>query len=277
MRNKDCKVFLSPAEKTGFTALLLALLLGWFNPVLAPLPLLFFLLLCLGMPFLPDVGFFLPLVSRGTRKTEGIALTFDDGPSPASTPILLDLLARHHLPATFFVVGEKARRHPELIAAILAQGHTIGNHSWRHDYFLMLRTPKVLRADIRQTQDILAKSGVTPLVFRPPVGITGPRLGKALARENLIAVNYSCRAFDGGNRNIGNLAEKLLRRLQPGDIIMLHDLPPRQKSLSGYWQQELDRLFSALNENYQVAPLEEIIEYPVMRKSGKSPALGNGT
>ena len=269
MQNKDFKRVFSPAEKTGITALLLALLLGCFNPVLALIPLVFFLLLCLGAPFFPGVGFFLPIISRARTKTAGIALTFDDGPSPSSTPILLDLLARHHLQATFFVVGEKAGQHPELIAAILAQGHTIGNHSWRHDYFLMLRTPKVLKADIRHTQDILKKCGITPLVFRPPVGITGPRLGKTLARENLMTVTYSCRAFDGGNRNIRNLAEKILRRLQPGDIIMLHDLPPRQKTLSGDWQQELDRLFSALNANYRVAPLEEIIRCPVMRKSGR--------
>ena len=269
MRNRDLNIIFSPAEKTGITALLLALLLGCFNPVLALIPLVFFLLLCLGAPFLPGIGFFLPIISRARTKTEGIALTFDDGPSPTSTPILLDLLAHHHLQATFFVVGEKAEQHPELIAAILAQGHTIGNHSWRHDYFLMLRDPKVLAEDIHNTQEILKKSGAIPLVFRPPAGITRPRLRKALAGENLMAVTYSCRAFDRGNRNIRNLAEKVLRPLQPGDIIMLHDLPPQQKTLSGYWQQEIDRLFAALHENYQVVSLEEIIECPVMRRAGR--------
>jgi len=269
VQNRDLNIIFSPAEKTGITALLLALLLGCFNPVLALIPLIFFLLLCFGAPFFPGVGFFLPIISRARTKTAGIALTFDDGPSPSSTPILLDLLARHHLQATFFVVGEKAGQHPELIAAILARGHTIGNHSWRHDYFLMLRPPKVLAEDIHSTQEILKKSGVIPLVFRPPAGITGPRLGKALARENLMTVTYSCRAFDGGNRNIANLAGKILRRLQPGDIIMLHDLAPRQKTLSGDWQQELDRLFAALHENYQPVSLEEVIGCPVMRRAGR--------
>lgn len=258
----------SPAEKYGFVALALALVLFFFQPALAVLPLAIFLLLCFGAPFFPRSSFFLPVISHAGNATEGIALTFDDGPSPASTPLLLDLLARHQLPATFFVVGEKAARHPELITAILAGGHTIGNHSLRHDSFLMLRTPKNLQADIRATQEILRKSGVIPLVFRPPIGITGPRLGRVLAGENLIAVTYSCRAFDRGNRDIRDLAGRILHRLRPGAIVMLHDLPPLQKTQTDQWLQELDRLFTVLKEKYQVAPLAEIIQGPVMKKIG---------
>jgi peptidoglycan-N-acetylglucosamine deacetylase len=265
MMNQEEKS-LSPAEKSGISALALALGLFLIQPVLAPIPLFIFLLFCLAAPFFPGSTFFLPVISRARAKTDGIALTFDDGPSPASTPILLDLLAQYDLPATFFVVGEKAAKHPGLITAILEGGHTIGNHSLRHDYFLMLRPPKTLEADIRDTQEILRKSGVTPLVFRPPTGISGPRLVKALAGENLRAVTYSCRAFDRGNRNIRNLAGKILRRLRPGDIIMLHDLPPYDGSMTDYWQEELDRLFSALKSEHRVVPLEAIIGSPVMER-----------
>lgn len=257
----------SPAEKVGVIALLLAILLSFFNPTLAVLPLALFLLCCLAAPFVSGFGFFLPMISRGSPVNHQVALTFDDGPSPFSTPMLLDLLARHKLQATFFVVGEKAAAHPELIAAILAQGHGIGNHSLRHDPFLMLRTPKTMQQDIHTTQEILKKYGIIPLVFRPPVGITNPRLGRVLAREDLIAISYGCRAFDRGNRNVGNLAGRILRRLRPGDIILLHDLPPhRQASLNG-WQKELERLFVALTDHYQVVPLEEIIQHPVMRRA----------
>ena len=266
MGNRSRANLWSPAEKYGFVTLALALALFFFQPAMAVLPLAIFLLLCFGAPFFPRTSFFLPVISHAGTETGGIALTFDDGPSPASTPLLLDLLARHQLQATFFVVGENAARHPELITAILAGGHTIGNHSLRHDYFLMLRTPKTLQADIHATQEILKKSGVTPLVFRPPIGITGPRLGKALARENLIAVTYSCRAFDRGNRNIYNLAGKILHRLRPGDIVMLHDLPPPRKSMTDAWQEELNRLFSALESDHRVVSLEEIIQKPVMKR-----------
>ena len=250
-------------------ALLLALPLFFFQPLMAAVPLVLFLLLCLGAPFFPGCSFFLPVTSRN-RNTTAVALTFDDGPSPDSTPFILELLAHHGLPATFFVLGERAARHPQLIRAILAGGHTIGNHSYRHDYFLMFRSPRVLREDIRRTQEAVQQSGARPLVFRPPTGITGPRLKKALARENLLAVNYSCRAFDYGNRSIRNLAGRILQRLRPGDIIMLHDLPPRQRELTGYWQKELRTLFEILKKEYRVVPLAEITGWPVTEKMAES-------
>jgi peptidoglycan/xylan/chitin deacetylase (PgdA/CDA1 family) len=255
----------SPAIKTGAAALLLSLALFFVNPGLAAIILLLFLLLCMAAPFLPCFSFFLPIICRGKTGTNGVALTFDDSPSPESTPTLLGLLAHHGLQATFFVVGEKAAKYPELIKEILDQGHTIGNHSLRHDPLLMLRSAHTLQADIHATQEILTKFNIRPLVFRPPAGITNPYLGKVLTREGLIAVNYSCRALDRGNRRINNLAEKILIRLQPGDIIMLHDLPPYQKHLSEYWEKELDRFFAALQKNFTVVSLEKILKRPVMK------------
>lgn len=262
--NNNPKAAFSLAEKTGFTTLLLALLFMIWAPSLSAVLLLVFLLLCLVAPFFPGFSFFLPIISRSVNETTGIALTFDDGPSPASTPILLSLLARHGLPATFFAVGRQAAAYPELIAEILDHGHTIGNHSWRHDNFLMLRSRERLERDIHGTQEILRQAGIQARVFRPPAGATNPYLATVLAKENLTAVNYSCRAFDRGNKNINNLAGKILDRLRPGDIIMLHDLPPYLEELSDYWQQELELLFTALQNNFNVVPLEEIIERPVM-------------
>jgi peptidoglycan/xylan/chitin deacetylase (PgdA/CDA1 family) len=259
------KTSFSVAEKTGICSLVAACLLFFIAPSLAILVLSMFLLLCFAAPFFPEFGFYLPVICRGEKGERGVALTFDDGPSPSSTPIVLDLLARHNLQATFFVVGEKAAEYPELIEDIIAGGHTIGNHSWNHDYFLMLRSRNNLQKDIYNTQEILKKSGIQPLVFRPPVGITSPHLESVLSRENLITITYSCRAYDRGNRNIHNLAEKIQRRLQPGDIIMLHDLPPYRRDEMDYWQKELDQLFGILAGNYETAPLEHITGRPVMK------------
>jgi peptidoglycan/xylan/chitin deacetylase (PgdA/CDA1 family) len=253
----------SVAEKTGVTSLVSAFLLFFVEPFLAAIPLVLFLLLCFVAPFFPRFGFYLPLVSRGKPGMTGISLTFDDGPSPSSTPILLKLLARHKLKATFFVVGEKAARYPELMTKILEQGHTIGNHSWNHDYFLMLRSQKVMQSDIHKTQEIFKKSGVLPLIFRPPVGITSPCLREVLTREGLIVVTYSCRAFDRGNRSIDNLSKKILNALKPGDIIMLHDLPAYHEAQSDHWQKELANLLETLAKDYDIVPLEQLIQRPV--------------
>jgi len=259
-----CKAVFSPAEKIGIIALPAALLLFLFNPFLAIIPLAVFLLFCLTAPFIPGSCFFLPVISRGRAEENRVCLTFDDGPSPLSTPVLLELLARYKFPATFFVVGEKAEKYPQLITDIISRGHTIGNHSWNHDCFLMLRSQRKLLMDIQRTQEVLINAGIQPHVFRPPAAVTGPRLGRVLAGEGLAAVTYSCRAMDRGNRNIRNLAAKILNRLQSGDIILLHDLVPPEEDQLGNWQRELDLLFADLLENHNVVPLSEIIQQPVM-------------
>lgn len=254
----------SVAEKIGAAALLLALLLSFFQVQLAVISLLLFVLLCLGAPFFPQLPFFLPTICRGRPGSVGVALTFDDGPSPDSTPLLLELLARYRLTATFFVVGEKAARHPALIAEILAHGHSIGNHSFQHDYLLMLRTPDHLEQDIRSTQEVLRRANIVPRVFRPPIGITGPRLKKALDRLGMRAVTYSCQAFDRGNRIVDGLAKKITRCLQPGDIIMLHDILPESRVAAKLWQSELNRLFSDLHKTTSIVPLDQLTGFSTM-------------
>lgn len=256
-----CKVTIPLAlgEKVGLVILLLSGAALFFNPHFALLGFLFFLLLCGCAPVLHRVSFFLPIISRAPKNTQAVGLTFDDGPSPVSTPIVLELLARYKLSATFFLIGKKAARHPELVRQILEQGHTIGNHSWEHDNFLMLRSSKRIAADIHRTQQKLKELGGEPVFYRPPAGITGPRLGKALQGENLHAVTFSCRAYDRGNRNIFNLAEKITRKLKPGDIILLHDIPPFDESLLPRWQEELEQLLATLEERYEVIPLNQLI------------------
>ncbi|MFH2124008.1 MAG: polysaccharide deacetylase family protein [Pseudomonadota bacterium] len=263
--NRGRKGALSPAEKIGFTAFLLTALLLFVAPWLATLPLFLFLLLCLAAPFFPQIGFFLPSISRSVTGSKGVALTFDDGPSPSSTPILLELLARYQLTATFFVVGEKAARHPDLIADILTRGHSIGNHSWQHDNLLMLRSRKRLQQDIHQTQEVLRQAGIQTLVFRPPAGISNSRLKQVLLDEDLVNVTFSCRIFDQGNKKITNLARRVLHKLKTGDILLLHDIAPEQETMATYWKNELNTLFSSLRKgSYDVQPLEKLIGQPIM-------------
>ena len=163
---------------------------------------------------------------RGTGE-KGVALTFDDGPDPEVTPLLLDLLDRHSIPATFFVTGERAARHPSILRDILSRGHAIGNHSYHHFPFLMLKGIRTLRREIESTQSCLAGFGIVPLAFRPPAGITNPLLRRVLLEQGMYCVDYSCRAVDIGNRRIGRIEETVLKAVSPGDIIALHDVAPR--------------------------------------------------
>jgi peptidoglycan/xylan/chitin deacetylase (PgdA/CDA1 family) len=237
-------------------------------PVSAPLalvPLTAYVGFCCLALFLPHWSWFLPILSHGSRSSRTVALTFDDGPDPRATPALLNLLQKRGHKATFFILGHRAARHPELVDAILKAGHSVGNHSFSHDKWLMLRSSKRLSADIAATQKLLAGHGVRPLAFRPPVGITNPLLDAVLSRLDLFAVNFSCRGYDLGNRRLTNLAAKLLGRVRGGDILLLHDTsPPRTEDLK-LWIDEVERLLTGLTQKgLAVVPLEDLIGRKVM-------------
>jgi peptidoglycan/xylan/chitin deacetylase (PgdA/CDA1 family) len=256
---------LSPALLVGAAAFVISGFLLWVRPALALLPLGFFILLCLVAPFLTTVGFFLPVISRRDRGCNAVALTFDDGPDPEVTPLLLDVLGRHGVRATFFVVGEKAKQCPELIHEILSRGHTLGNHSYRHDPLLMLRSRTKLKNEIAHTQELLANFAVRPRAFRPPVGITNPRLKGVLRELGMYCLTFSCRAFDRGNRRIHGLAMIILKKVRPGDIILLHDVTPRGNGGIAHWLAEMEQILSGLKmRGYEILPLEELIDRPVM-------------
>jgi len=182
-----------------------------------------------------------------------------------STPPLLNLLLKYQIKATFFVTGKKAENHPELIEKILLRGHSIGNHSYKHNNLIMFRSCKSIEKDIEAAQHVLGGFGVTAFAFRPPVGITGPRLRPALLTSGAFIVNFSCRAFDGGNRWIKRLSKKILHRIRPGDIVLLHDVRPRHPALLVYWLDEIERIISGLKDReLAVLPLSEMIGRPVM-------------
>jgi len=232
---------------------------------LAPLPLIIFVLLCFITPIFPQISFFLPIISRGKRGTKGVALTFDDGPDPAVTPLLLNMLKNKGVTATFFVTGVRAERYPDIIRSILAGGHTLGNHSYSHSPFLMLKRLTTLQNEIASLQSIFLKFGVVPLTFRPPVGITSSRLWRVLLENGMFCVNFSRRAADFGNRRVTKLASRILAKVVPGDIILLHDVAPRQGDVTELLL-EFSILIEGLKERgMEILPLSRVIGREVMQ------------
>jgi peptidoglycan/xylan/chitin deacetylase (PgdA/CDA1 family) len=253
------------AERVGIGSFLVAVFLLFIDVRLSLIPLLGFILLCLMAPFFPGFGFFLTIISRGTSGKNAIALTFDDGPDPVTTPLLLQLLSKYRVKATFFVNGRKAARHPELIEAILLKGHLIGNHSYSHDNFLFLKNFQVIVNEIKSTEDVLHNFGIRPIAFRPPAGITSPRFRQALLQTDVYIINFSCRAFDGGNRWIENISRSILKRIRPDDIVLLHDIRQKNNRLTLHWLKEIELILLGLeNKGLSVLPLSEIIGKPVM-------------
>ncbi|MBN2401610.1 MAG: polysaccharide deacetylase family protein [Spirochaetes bacterium] len=256
---------LSPFHISGIAAVLFSVVLIFFNTKLAPVPLLLFLIICLSAPFITRLSFFLPVISKGNSGIKAVALTFDDGPDPDVTPAVLKLLAEHSAKAVFFVTGENAERYPHIIRQILAQGHSIGNHSYRHDPFLMLRKTNTLFNEINICKNILQKFGINAFAFRPPAGITNPRLRNVLLNLNMYCVNWSCRGLDAGNRRIKGLAKKILRKAGPDDIILLHDVKPGNKNDINALMNEFKQIFQGLKTaGLNIIPLAEIINTKVM-------------
>jgi peptidoglycan/xylan/chitin deacetylase (PgdA/CDA1 family) len=254
-----------PVVRWNALAWVAAALLALVDARLAAVPLGAFAAACLAAVFTPSSRFFLPVVSRGSGDRRAVALTFDDGPDPLTAPALLKLLRDRRAVATFFVTGERVSRHPELVAAMVAEGHSIGNHSFRHDPFGAFRCARTLAAEIDAAQRALKPLGVEPLAYRPPMGITTPRLRRALAGSEMFVVNFSRRAWDGGNRRIGNLAGRILKRVQPGDIVLLHERLP-DPARTADWEREIDLILKGLAEKrIAVIPLAELIGREVMR------------
>ena len=256
---------LSPAHFVALGAFQLSIALLFINAGLAPLPLGTFVLLCCTTPFFPRLSFYLPIISKGKKGSQGVALTFDDGPDPAVTPRLLELLKAQGVHATFFVTGARAERYPEIMRAILAGGHAVGNHSYSHFPFLMFRGRTTLKREIASAQNVFLGLGIVPLAFRPPVGITNSRLWRVLLENGMFCVNFSCRGADFGNRRVSGLAGRLLAKAVPGDIILMHDVAPRQGDATGLLQECAALIAGLKAKGLEIHPLARLIGKEVMQ------------
>ena len=256
---------LSTAHRMGLAALVIAGLLSLIHWRLSLVVMSTYVLMCAMAPFFHRIGFFAPVIYKGRAGGRAVALTFDDGPDPLSTPALLALLKAHRVPATFFVSGCKVARHPRLVEAILRHGHTIGNHSYTHDPLVYFKGKRALGKEIQDTQKALKPFGVVPRVYRPPVGVVGPGLGQPLQDAGLRVVNFSCRAFDRGNKRIPGIAARILARVRSGDIILLHDNLPLGASGRQAWIREMEILLKGLDRRrLRIWPLQRLIGAPVM-------------
>jgi peptidoglycan/xylan/chitin deacetylase (PgdA/CDA1 family) len=177
------------------------------------------------------------LLMRVLRKTLGtitrvktqdklVAFTFDDGPHPTFTPLLLEILARYNAQATFFMLGERASRYPELVRRVANAGHTIGNHSWNHPSFPGLSHKERL-LQIRQCAKALAPYSA-PL-FRPPFGHQdmASRMDALYLKYHVVTWNVI--THDWLDDSATQLTERVTAKMQPGSIVLFHDALAREK------------------------------------------------
>lgn len=214
--------------------------------------------LMLGGALVPGWQVYADAVVRGPPRARGVALTFDDGPHPRWTPIILDLLAARGVHATFFVIGTKVEAHPEVARQIVDRGHAVELHSYAHDRLFALRGERRVREDLeRGLVAIQRVTGRRPRLLRPPVGQTNPAIARVADELELVLVGWTVRGFDGLPRARPEaVAGRVRRGLRDGAIVLLHDAPEKgdaEPAAVGALPLVLDALAA---QNLDVVPLQ---------------------
>jgi len=156
-----------------------------------------------------------------------IAMTFDDGPSATLTPKLLDLLAAHHIKATFFVIGENVAEHREIVERAAREGHEIANHSWSHPNFGKMSDEGVRRQLTRTDDAIKNATGVRPTLLRPPYGSMTARQKRWIHDEfGYQIILWDVDPYDWKRPGPSVVCNRILKETRPGSIVLSHDIHP---------------------------------------------------
>jgi peptidoglycan-N-acetylglucosamine deacetylase len=187
-----------------------------------------------------------------TTGMAGVALTFDDGPDPYWTPKVLDLLRRNQVRATFCVLGSLAGRYPHLVRRIVREGHTLCNHTMRHDLRLRKRSPRHIAADLRRANQLIARAGgVTPKLFRAPGGNWSPLVIDLARQQGMAALHWTVDPQDWRRPHPYHLILNVRKNTRPGSIVLLHDAGGDRRNTYA----ALGVIVPALRKQYSLVPL----------------------
>ena len=185
-----------------------------------------------------------------------VAITFDDGPHPRNTPKLLKMLADRNIKATFFVIGEVAAEHPEILELIAKQGHEIGNHSWSHPV-LSKKSAEFVHEELRKTDDVIRQvTGTRPTLFRPPYGAFTEAQDRTARDEfGYTVVLWSVDPLDWKKPGSSVVTERIVSRTGNGSIVLAHDI---HSGTVAAMPATLDRL---LAKGYQFVTVSELMQH----------------
>jgi peptidoglycan/xylan/chitin deacetylase (PgdA/CDA1 family) len=185
--------------------------------------------------------FFVPSIVLRTAS-ESVHLTFDDGPHPVATPKVLDVLRERKLKATFFLLGRNCRKHPDLVRRIIAEGHSIGNHSYDHAC-LSFKGLDYVCSEIQKTEEAIGEiTGNGTHFFRPPYGCFNWRIAGAAEELNLICVLWDTDSKDFRKGSPESVRRRILRQYRKGSILLFHDNELTADRIESYLPQALDFL-----------------------------------
>lgn len=182
-----------------------------------------------------------------------IALTFDDGPSEFTLEVL-ELLKKYNAKATFFCIGKNIEKHPEIAKQIIAEGHLVGNHSYNHSKFFDFYNARKITEELQKTDSLLEKFTSKKInFFRPPYGVTTPSIRRALQLTGHKVIGWNIRSLDGGTTNVELILNRIIKRVSPGGIVLLHDTGSHSVLVLEQFLQFLQQ------NNYEVISIEELL------------------
>jgi peptidoglycan/xylan/chitin deacetylase (PgdA/CDA1 family) len=214
---------------------------------------LWFLIVFWGSTFIASNYHVKTYCNNPLETEKKIAITFDDGPNEM-TVLVLYVLKKYNAKATFFCIGKNIEAHPDILKKIIDEGHIVGNHSYSHSPFFDFFRKNQVIAEIRQT-DALIESvlGKKTTLFRPPYGVTNPSIRRALAVTKHKAIGWNIRSLDGVVKKEEFLLNRIIKRIKPGGIVLLHDKSIQTANV-------LEQLLSFLQKNNcSIVPLEELL------------------
>jgi polysaccharide deacetylase family sporulation protein PdaB len=194
---------------------------------------------------------------KGNTEAKKIAITFDDGPSKQNTELILEILREYGIRATFFVIGENAKRDPDRIRSIFEAGHEIGNHSYTHVYMTQLSEEQI-RNEVKKPEAVLKEiTGVRPTIFRPPGGYYNDLSCRVLEEMGYLNVLWSVDTRDWSMPDTDRIVSKVEENAGAGDIILFHDLEDKRLPTP----KALRKIIPYLMENgYEFVGVSEILE-----------------
>ena len=203
-----------------------------------------------------DSGVYVKCLCKGADNLRNISLTFDDGPDEVMTPKILDILKEHDIKATFFLIGKKAKKFPELVARIVEEGHIIGGHTWKHTYFFPLKSTRKVHKEFCKCENILHEiTGKRVTLFRPPFGITNPNIAKAIKDKEYIPIGWSVRSYDTVEKSDRKeVLERISTNLHNGAIILMHDRCKKADELLNMVIADIK------SKEYNIVPLDEMLD-----------------
>ncbi|HHY36840.1 MAG TPA: polysaccharide deacetylase family protein [Firmicutes bacterium] len=168
-------------------------------------------------------GMQIDLIRSGNPEFNLVALTFDDGPDPLYTPLILDILMDYDVKASFFLIGRHVEQYPEIARRIVNEGHDIGSHTYSHRNLVSLGYQKTKEEIKKAEEAILEATGLRPYLFRPPRGLYSASARELLREEQYTIVLWSLSTRDWAELSVRDMVGNVLKKVKPGDIILFHD------------------------------------------------------